>query len=122
MSSYLILYGGGALTLLWWLLNLVVLVWYLLLPRRKISTMCIYAGLLPFILALPVLAFLAVGFAGMGSEASSPGILAYLGDVALTFIMFFGGAILHLWFISIPLLLLFGYGIYRLQIDKLQKP
>jgi hypothetical protein len=120
--SHLILFGGCALTVAWWLLNLVVLVWYLLLPHRKTSTVCIYAGLLPFVLALPVVSFLAFGWAVMGSESPSPGVFAHLGDIAFTFILIFGGGILHLWFISVPLLVLMGYGIYRRQNDKLQKP
>jgi hypothetical protein len=121
MSGYVLLFGFGTLAMIWWLLNLIVLVWYLLLPRRKVSTMCIYAGLLPFILVFPVVAFLAFGWGGMGSEAPSPSVFAYLGDVAFTFVLFFGGGILHLWFISVPCFLLIGYGIYarnHLPIDE----
>jgi len=119
MSSYLFLFGGGALTLVWWSLNLAVLVWYLLLPRRKISTTCIYTGLLPFILILPIMVFLAFGWAGMGfREGSNPGVLEYTGEVASTFVLFFCGITARFWFVSVPFLLLIIYGIYCMRIDK----
>jgi len=104
MRSYLILYGGGALTLLWWLLNLFLLIIYLFRQNKKTSTMCIYAGLLPFILALPLVIFGAFFWAGMGfREGPKPGVFEYIGAVAFTFVLVF-------------------CGIYRWRNDKLQKP
>jgi hypothetical protein len=123
MSSYLILYGGGALTLLWWLLNFIVLVIYFFRENRKISTMCIYIGLLPFILILPIIVFFAFGWAGMGfREGPKPGVFEYIGEIIFTFVLFFCGITARFWYISVPFLLLIIYGIYRWRNDKLQKP
>jgi hypothetical protein len=123
MSSYLILYGGGALTLLWWLLNLFVLMIYLFRANKKISTMCIYFGLLPFILSLPIMVFLAFGWAGMGfREGPNPGVFEYIGAVTFTFFWGFYGIAARFWYVTISLLLLIIYGIYRWRNDKLQKP